>query len=157
MSPLPLAPCERPATPPVKPAPRYATALFPTGDAAAPIRSERVMILDLWESVSACAAVSVDAAGVPMLGTEHRHVLPLRRVCSAATFEAKSAALLAQLISVAPGNCPECWQRGRAIPAASPEKCPFVARHFSTLSAPTEAQRPSSMPVTTTPAGAAPL
>ena len=87
------------------------------------------MILDLWENVSACAAVDVDANGVPMHGQAHRHFLRLAQVASETTLASKRAAYAAELAKVRPGCCPHCWRRGKAIPAATPEACPMQAQH----------------------------
>lgn len=139
---------------PTKPATRYATALFPTGNPAAPVETRRVFVLELWESVSAALVSEVDTDGTLKADT-FRHVLPLSRLASATTLARKRDAYAHRLASVPAGYCPACWGMGRARGAANAETCELRDTHRDRFSASPEAQRHAQMAVMTTSAHAA--
>lgn len=106
-----------------------ANALFPDPAAPGGVSVRAVVINELWESVSAADVTECDSDGRPHLPTHARHIVPLSRLTSPETHARKLAAYSAKLATVKPGYCPECWNRGKAIPAPTVAACPFVSRH----------------------------
>lgn len=107
-------------------APQHGIALFPTGNPAAPVREVRVFVLELWESVKAARVQEIrEHSATP----GETHILPLAELASETTLAKKRAAFATKLSTIPAGYCPRCWGRGRAIPAATPEACPFVEKH----------------------------